>query len=138
MALAVVFGQRRCDRTVTHGRHRFGDRPHGLLQRAQLGDLSHHRRVGLGRGDLGGVELAVEVGAGLGQRVRCGLVVHGSLGGGGSAEGLEPSAPVDSSLVGRSSLGSRFPSRSSSIRRPRAMRDFTVPIGTDSASAISA
>ncbi len=89
------------------------------LERAEPLDLGHHLRVGFGDPSFVVGEFTVEV------RVReeVLVVVHGLLGG---------------SWVGRSDGGSWFPSFSTSSRRPRAIRDFTVPTGMSSAAAISA
>ena len=58
-----------------------------------------------------------------------GLVGH--VGGGIVGHGVSPS-------VGRSSPGSGFPRTSASTRRPRAIRERTVPGGMSSTAAISA
>ena len=107
-----------------------------VLQPAQLLDLGHHGRIGFGERGLGGVELAVEVGAGTQPARRCVGRRSWVVGGGAEVERWSPVVRGRSvvcrscSSVGRCDWSSRFPSRSSSIRRPRAIRDLTVPIGT--------
>ena len=81
--------------------------------------------VGFDGGALGGVELAVEVGAGqLGVHRGRVVVAHGALLGRSGSVRLVP--------------GVGAPAAAASAARPRAMRLFTVPTGMSSTAAISA
>ena len=84
------------------------------------------------------LDLGDDLGVGLGTRPF--LAGHGAVEGGAGEEALVVvhGAGAVGSPVGRPVPGSWFPRTSASWPRPRAIRDFTVPTGTPSTSAISA